>query len=237
MITEDKIPIYICETCNVFLTYAVLEDTLSDEVGVLDWHHGGPRCHCNFNIEHKWKEGVVCPKCKTRTLKTLMLTEHQSHYIYGLSMAKYDYGDIPLSDEKYILDCDKDYLKDRIRLAVVGSRTFTDYELLKNTLDDFVESHIITEIISGGAKGADTLAKKYAKENGFPTNIILPNWEKFGKSAGFIRNEQIVQECTYLMAFWDGKSKGTKHSIDLAKKHKKAYIVWQFKGENYENRT
>ena len=102
-----------------------------------------------------------------------------------------------------------------IRLAVVGSRSFNDYELLSQVLDS-VQS-IITNIVSGGAKGADVLAAKYALEHGIPLVEFIPHWDTYGKSAGFRRNQQIVAKADALIAFWDGRSKGTEHSINLAR--------------------
>jgi len=102
-----------------------------------------------------------------------------------------------------------------MKIAVVGSRSFTRYNLMKEELD---KEKIITFIVSGGAKGADQLSERYALEKNLPTIILLPDWDQYGKRAGFIRNEQIVNECDKLIAFWDGKSKGTSHSIELAHK-------------------
>jgi len=100
----------------------------------------------------------------------------------------------------------------RLKLAVVGSRTFNDYVLVRETLKDVD----IEEIVSGGAKGADRLAERYARDFGFPTKIFKPDWEGDGKAAGFIRNKQIVLYADKVIAFWDGHSKGTKNTIDLA---------------------
>jgi len=102
------------------------------------------------------------------------------------------------------------------KVAIVGSRNFSDYLLLKATLDklDFVP----TEIISGGAIGADSLGERYAKEHNIVTNIFLPNWAEHGKKAGFLRNSDIVEASDLVIAFWDSESKGTLDSINKAKK-------------------
>jgi hypothetical protein len=115
-----------------------------------------------------------------------------------------------------------------MKIAVIGSRTFNDYSLLKEKLDEISKSIQITEIISGGAKGADSLAEKYAREKGLLTHIIKPDWEKFGKSAGFRRNQDIINESDFCLAFWDGQSKGTLHSIELAKKKGIPVTIQQF---------
>jgi hypothetical protein len=104
-----------------------------------------------------------------------------------------------------------------MKLAIIGSRDFTDYALLKETLAK-VKSPIEL-IVSGGAKGADTLGENYAIEHGIPTKIHIPQWYpdgKYDKSAGFKRNRLIINDADCVIAFWDGQSKGTKSSIDLA---------------------
>lgn len=109
-----------------------------------------------------------------------------------------------------------------MKFGVVGSRNFNNYELLNKTLSEYDN---INYIISGGAYGADKLAERYAINNNIKTIIFLPEWSKYGKSAGFIRNKLIVNESDIIIAFWDGKSKGTKLTIDLIKKYNKPYRI------------
>lgn len=110
-------------------------------------------------------------------------------------------------------------------IGVIGSRTFIDYDLMVDTL-----KHIkITKIVSGGAVGADSLAERYAKEHNIPTQIFLPDWEKNGKSAGFKRNTDIVNESDMIVAFWDGTSKGTLDSIKKAEKLNKKILIINIK--------
>lgn len=104
-----------------------------------------------------------------------------------------------------------------MRLAVVGTRTFHDYELLKSYLAQVWYMWGIDVIVTGDAKGADELAKKYAQEYDIPLLVFRADWDKYGKSAGPIRNAEIVKAADTLIAFWDGKSKGTKNSIAQAK--------------------
>ena len=108
-----------------------------------------------------------------------------------------------------------------MNIAIIGSRGFSNYELVKTTLEKY-EAKLI---VSGGAKGADTLGERWALENGIPTKIFLPDWEKQGKSAGYIRNKDIIANSDIVIAFWDGISKGTKHSIDIATNAGKQLIV------------
>lgn len=113
-----------------------------------------------------------------------------------------------------------------MKLAIVGSRTFNDFERLKEFIRDNMTISKLTTIVSGGAKGADKLAEDFAQKYDIPITIFYPNWKKYGKVAGFIRNEKIIKNCDEVIALWDGASRGTKHSIELARKHdKKLYIL------------
>ena len=108
-----------------------------------------------------------------------------------------------------------------MKVAVIGSSDYNDYDEVKNTLKGLN----ITLIVSGGAKGADTLGERYADENNIPKKIFLPDWNKYGKRAGFIRNTDIINEAELVVAFWDGESKGTKDSIKKAEEQNKNIIL------------
>ena len=101
------------------------------------------------------------------------------------------------------------------KLAIIGSRDFTDYDLLKEKADSLNPSIII----SGGASGADYLAERYAKKNNKPIKIYHADWQRHGRAAGPIRNKEIVKNSDHILAFWDGESRGTLSSINLAKKY------------------
>lgn len=116
-----------------------------------------------------------------------------------------------------------------MKIAIIGSRTFKDYNVLCGTLDwlNSTNENSDNTIVSGGAIGADSLGEKWAKTNGWKTEIYKADWEKYGKSAGFRRNEDIIKNSELVVAFWDGLSKGTQHSLGLAKKYKiDTFIVY-----------
>lgn len=105
-----------------------------------------------------------------------------------------------------------------LRVAVIGSRSITDKSFVEDSLCDLYNKFPhIKEVVSGGAKGPDSFGEEWAKSRNILTKIFLPQWDKFGKRAGFIRNEDIVKNSDVVFAFWDGKSNGTLNSINLAK--------------------
>lgn len=104
-----------------------------------------------------------------------------------------------------------------MKLIIAGGRDFNDYELLKAEAEDFIGDANDVEIISGLAKGADSLGCRFAAENNYPLRGFAAEWGKFGKSAGIIRNKLMAKNATHLIAFWDGKSRGTAHMIGYAK--------------------
>lgn len=108
-----------------------------------------------------------------------------------------------------------------MKVAVIGSRGFNNYDLVKKTLSNIE----ITLLVSGGADGADSLGEQYAIENNIETKIFLPDWEKHKRAAGMIRNTDIVNESEVVVAFWDGTSRGTLDSINKAKKLNKKLII------------
>jgi hypothetical protein len=110
-----------------------------------------------------------------------------------------------------------------MKLAIVGSRSFNDVKLLHEILDKHKDA--ITLVISGGAVGADLLGEEWAKKHNIPVKIFYPDWKKHGKSAGMIRNKLIIEECDRCIAFWDGKSNGTKNSISICKKLNKPFKI------------
>ena len=104
-----------------------------------------------------------------------------------------------------------------MKIGIIGSRGFNDYELLKGVMNQYIDK--VDVVVSGGAVGADKLGERWASENGKSCLVFLPEWNKYGKSAGFKRNQDIVKNSELVLAFWDGTSKGTKSSIDLCEKY------------------
>ena len=107
---------------------------------------------------------------------------------------------------------------------VAGSRCFDDVVLLYDKLDHFLQRQEEILIVHGGAKGADSISAQYAEYRGFETKVFLPDWEGLGKKAGYIRNKEMIDFISKYpnkgcVVFWDGESKGTAHTIKLAKEH------------------
>lgn len=113
-----------------------------------------------------------------------------------------------------------------MKLAIVGSRDFQDYKLLYNKVFELFGIGSIEKIISGGARGADTLAEQFARECSIPLQVFEADWKTYGRSAGFIRNQKIVAVCDTILAFWDQKSRGTADTIKKAREAgKKVFVV------------
>ena len=98
-----------------------------------------------------------------------------------------------------------------MKVAVIGSRSISSID---------IGAHISAsdEIVSGGAVGADFCAAEYAREKGLKLTVFLPQYEKYGRAAPIVRNKEIVDYADKVVAFWDGKSKGTLSVIKYAEK-------------------
>jgi hypothetical protein len=111
------------------------------------------------------------------------------------------------------------------RIIVAGTRYFNDYELLKKTMDMIIRGERAI-IVSGTAKGADKLGEEYALENNLMVHRFFPDWDTYGKSAGYRRNAEMANNATMAVIFWDGESKGSKHMIDNARRQNlDTYVV------------
>lgn len=120
-------------------------------------------------------------------------------------------------------------IEDSMKIAIVGSRTFgdmlTDRRIRRQVFDYVATLPKDTVIVSGGASGVDTWAESAAKEHGLAVIVYKPDWKAFGKSAGFIRNRKIITEADAVVAFWNMESKGTAHSIGLARAQGKRVLI------------
>ena len=111
-----------------------------------------------------------------------------------------------------------------MKFIIAGSRTFEDYDLLEDVCDRFFAGRKIYMIASGGAKGADQLGERYAANHQIPVMKFSADWDTYGRSAGPIRNQEMAEWASGLLAFWDGKSRGTWDMIKKAKE-KKLYPI------------
>lgn len=102
------------------------------------------------------------------------------------------------------------------KLAVIGSRNITDENIIHLLIDDILQKYCITMFVSGGANGVDSIAEAYMKSLNIPCKIHKPDWNKYGKSAGFVRNRLIIDDVDIVLAIWDGVSQGTLNSINIA---------------------
>lgn len=106
-----------------------------------------------------------------------------------------------------------------MRLAIIGSRNCGQID---------IASHIDYRpdaVVSGGARGVDTLARQYAMVRGIELIEFLPDYERYGRRAPLVRDREIIDACDAVLAFWDGKSRGTKYTIDYAQRRRKPVSV------------
>ena len=112
------------------------------------------------------------------------------------------------------------------KVVIGGCRDYADYVFFKSRIDEILKDEkdeII--IISGHCSGVDLMGERYAAENGFNVKIFLPEWGKYGRAAVPIRNKKMVACADLVIAFWDGRSKGTRSLIKCAQNSKKDIII------------
>ena len=115
---------------------------------------------------------------------------------------------------------------------IAGGRDFDNYRYLSESVDEFINKIFPGEeivIVSGTARGADKLGELYAEEKGYAVERYPADWDKYGRSAGFRRNEQMMEVADAAIMFWDGESHGTKHDIELSQKKGIPYKVKYYK--------
>lgn len=103
-----------------------------------------------------------------------------------------------------------------MKVIIAGSRNIEDYNLIILAVNK--SQFVITEVVSGNARGVDKLGEYFAIKEGYKLTTFPANWGKWGKRAGYIRNAGMANYAEALIAVWDKKSKGTKMMIDIAEK-------------------
>ena len=106
-----------------------------------------------------------------------------------------------------------------MRLAIIGSRSIKQITMEKYVSED------VKEIVSGGAKGIDAIAREFAHTKGIAYTEFLPKYHMYGRAAPLKRNEEIANYADQVLAFWDGSSRGTAHTVELFKKLEKEVTV------------
>jgi hypothetical protein len=122
------------------------------------------------------------------------------------------------------------------KVIIAGSRDFATeehYDILQSHMDQYIlDLGLPNQIVCGGARGADSLGRRYANENQIEVITFLPDWDKLGKRAGIQRNIEMGKYADALVAFWDGCSVGTKHMIEFALKRRLEVITVMFQNNN-----
>lgn len=178
----------------------------------------------------------ICNICGEE-LKSLILGEFLNDY------SKY-YEQYSKLDNKFTnsIQSTKCESETTFYLLVAGSRGYNNYaemcQILDFLLKNQVAKHNHIVIVSGGARGADDLAEKYADERGYEKHIMRADWNKYGKSAGYRRNEEMHKFISQFpnrgcVCFWDGSSKGTQHNFGLCKSFGTTLRIWNYTDRKY----
>lgn len=113
-----------------------------------------------------------------------------------------------------------------MKVIIAGSRNIINSQTVSEAYFDWCP-FIATEIVSGGARGVDQIGESIGHFLEIPVTIFKADWDKYGKSAGYIRNVQMAQYADALLAVWDGQSKGTAHMIEAMKKERKPVFIYR----------
>lgn len=190
------------------------------------------------------KDNLLCHRKVVMSLIAGKAHEEQDTIIQfnGLPSNYLDYWEAyKRFDNRFILNherCNWDR-QNKFSLIVAGSRGYSDYEEICTILDYVLQRKVsegnTIEIVSGGAKGADMMAHNYAISRGFASKIIEANWDRYGKSAGYKRNESMhtytsltSNEQRGCICFWDRESRGTKHNFKLARENGTQLVVYDY---------
>lgn len=158
----------------------------------------------------------------SEALRMKFCYETECPYLYGeINECMYAEPGVPSDMQR---QCDRD-----IRIIIAGTRTFNDYKLLKHKVNEIIQKDFITDahvsIISGTCEGADQLGEKFAEENGYYVSRFPAEWDLYGRDAGMIRNKKMAKfameddSIGVLIAFWNGKSPGTRGMLSIAHKY------------------
>lgn len=110
-----------------------------------------------------------------------------------------------------------------MKVIIAGSRDITDYAMLEEAVH--ASGFEVTEVVSGGARGVDTMGERWAKEHGVPVKVFKAQWDLHGKRAGPFRNMEMGDYADALIALWDGKSRGTLHMINYSEsRHLRVWV-------------
>ena len=112
-------------------------------------------------------------------------------------------------------------IKPTFKVIIAGGRDFVDYNLLREKVNNILIDKRLTHkivIVSGCARGADTLGMRYASENIFDVDEYPADWDKYGNAAGPKRNLQMAEYADAVIVFWDNKSSGTRNMIECARR-------------------
>ena len=112
------------------------------------------------------------------------------------------------------------------KVIIAGGRDYNNYQQMITMMDAYLKNkHPYVTIISGGAKGADSLGERYAALRGYPLIVMKADWDKYFKRAGYLRNEDMLGIANASVCFWNEVSKGTGHMVKISKGSGKPYRV------------
>ena len=114
-----------------------------------------------------------------------------------------------------------------MKVIIAGGRDFDNPQMIEDTMSKL--DVLVTEIVCGEARGADTLGADWANRHGIPVAYFPAHWDEYGKAAGNIRNKQMAEYADYLVAFWDMQSHGTKNMIEIMQQMGKHGTVVPYK--------
>lgn len=115
-----------------------------------------------------------------------------------------------------------------MKVIIAGGRDYDEFKVLYTAMNKFLILHPITEVVYGGAQGADAFGACWAADQHIPVKLFPADWKTLGKAAGPIRNHDMAKYADWLVAFWDGRSRGTKNMIDNAFKEKIGITIYSY---------